>query len=696
MFSFLRKKSFTKRAALMGAVLVLLTGFLFVSCEQPGGVEKDGDATLKSLAVSAGTLSPAFNSSRYDYSVTVRNAVDLITVSATPNSIKTMVSGTGEKALTEGANTVPIMVKAENGDSMTYTITVKRLDSSVIAIETAQDMAKIGVEDKWTLASSYVLMNDITLENSNPVGDTTLPFSGEFDGDGKTITLKSLGNPAGNSSIIPVPQTTINASPTNYNNAFLGIFGFVKGATAAKAVIKNLKIVSSVDAVSNSDNGLAVGLVVGYAEQAVIENITLSGTFSFYSASGKTAYAGGVAGIIVGDGAVVKDCTSSMAMNIKPGYDNPLVAGLPNPFSWAGGFVGYFMLGGGIENCHNTGAVSAISEKSGSQVMVGGIAGGSFYGFSTQYHGYIQDSSSTGKITVGAKGFWPFAGGIAGTVCGGMGKRENTTRIERCYATGIIENASAGSAAQWPYIGGITGYVYCGAWVSQCYFIGTVINEKQNDYTGGIAGYSSFATNYKDEDNNPCLIEDCWSSGEIRGFNNGGGIVGQNQQNTLLKRSYSLMKISVINGGTSSAAQWGIGGIVGSHSSTRIADAMEACVALNPSIYAPKAGKFANGNLPPNGIGEIHRIAGRAQVADGVYPIMTNVYALPNLIPKVDDPTTPYVADKGTSRPDGADIPAQYLNGNKPTQVFYQNVLKWDFTNVWKMGSDGYPKLKWQ
>jgi hypothetical protein len=685
---------FVKRAALF---LLLLAGVLFVSCEQPPGVLLDSDATLRSLAVDTGTLSPAFSASRYEYNITVRNAVDSITVTATPNSGKAEVSGAGAKTLAEGDNTVTIGVKAENGSRRTYTITIKRLEYFVIEIKSAQDMAKIGVETEWTLASSYVLMNDITLENSIPIGDSALPFSGEFYGNGKTITLKSLGSAVGNSSIIPTPATTINPSPTNLDNVFLGIFGCVKGATSIKAVIKDLTIISSVDAVSNSANGLAFGLVAGYAEQAVIENITLSGTFDFYSESGKTAYVGGVAGIVIGDGTVIKNCTSSMKMDIKPGYGAPLVPGLPNPFSWAGGFVGFFMLGGGIENCHNTGAVSAISEVSGSQVMVGGIAGGSFYGFSTQYHGYIQDSSSIGKITVGAKGFWPFAGGIAGTVCGGMGKRENTTRIERCYAAGTIENASAGSAVQWPYLGGITGYVYCGAWVSQCYFIGTVINEKQNDYTGGIAGYSSFATNYKDADNNPCLIEDCWSSGEVRGYNNAGGIVGQNQQNTLLKRNYSLMKISVINGGTSSAAQWGIGGIVGSHSSTRLADAMEACVALNTSIYAPKAGKFANGNLPPNGIGEIHRIAGRTQEADGVFPIMTNVYALPNLIPEVDDPSTPYAADKGTNRPDGEDIPVGYLDSTgKPKPEFYRDVLKWNFTIVWKMGSDGYPKLQWQ
>jgi hypothetical protein len=143
------------------------------------------------------------------------------------------------------------------------------------------------------------------------------------------------------------------------------------------------------------------------------------------------------------------------------------------------------------------------------------------------------------------------------------------------------------------------------------------------------------------------------------------------------------MKVSVNNGANSSAAQWGIGGIAGSHSNTNttLPEALDACVALNSAITAPKT---------YNAAGEIHRIAGRFQGS----PIMTNCYALPGLVPAANDNS--YTADKGTSRPDGEDIPAQYLNGNKPTQDFYQNVLKWDFTNVWKMGSDGYPKLKWQ
>ncbi|MDR0289436.1 MAG: hypothetical protein LBI06_00695, partial [Treponema sp.] len=604
---------------------------------------------------------------------------------------------------------------SDNGDGGTKTAsaasnvaTVIIIGNQSITLYTAEDMAKIGVEDTHPLSGIYLLMNDITLANWLPIGGDA-PFSGKFDGNNKTIALHSFADPVGNSSAIALPnliltQTGSTLTQPNYDKVFLGIFASVKGdSVSAMAEIKNLSIHSSVNVIVNENYGTAAGLVAGYAELAVIDNVALSGTFEFKSESGKTAYVGGVAGIIVGDaepggqaagttaGMVVKNSNSSLIMDIKPGSGAPLVQGLPNPFSWAGGIVGFFMNGAGIENCHSSGDVSGISEVVGSQVMVGGIAGGSHYAFSMAYQGYIQDCSSAGDIKVGCMHFWPFAGGIAGTVCGGQGTRESSTRIERCYATGtvsIVNIREPNYASQWPYIGGIVGYVYSGAWVSQCYFNGTVIVDRRNDYTGGIAGYSSFATGGSAE--LVCVIEDCWSDGEVTGYNNAGGIVGQNQQNTILRRSYSRAAVSITNGGTSAAAQWGIGGIAGSHSSSNPVDAMLACVALNSSITAAQT-------TESSGVAEIRRIAGRMQnagtAAAPVWPVIADVYALADLIPETGSGN--YVADKGPSKPDGADIPADYMSGGKPTQAFYESI-GWDFTHVWEMGVSGCPILQWQ
>jgi hypothetical protein len=70
---------------------------------------------------------------------------------------------------------------------------------------------------------------------------------------------------------------------------------------------------------------------------------------------------------------------------------------------------------------------------------------------------------------------------------------------------------------------------------------------------------------------------------------------------------------------------------------------------------------------------------------------LKNNYALPTLTPKADDNS--YTAKKGTDQKDGADIPENQLSVGKPTQAFYQSI-GWDFTNIWTMGSDGYPKLR--
>ena len=543
--------------------------------------------------------------------------------------------------------------ETNDGDNLVY-------PDGVIHVSSSADMAKIGADPAYPRTGTYLLTNDITLTDWTPIGDAAKPFYGVFNGNEKTITLNGFNNAALS------------------GKAYLGIFGYVKGTPSRKAEIKNLMIVSSVHAESNMAAGQAVGLTAGCAELAEIDNVTLSGNFVFKSE--KTAYAGGIAGHIKGNGTVVKNCSGSMMIDAKAGFGSPLVPGMANSFSFVGGFIGLFTNASEINNCHNSGDVTAISDhiSAATQVITGGIAGGSFYGQSAVFQGYICDSSSTGNITVGARGSWPMAGGITGVICGGNGTKENSTRIERCFAAGTITVADVldpTNKNQWPYTGGIAGYVYYGGWVSRCYFNGRVIVTRTNDYSGGIAGYSSWAAG--GSAGRVCVIEDCWSDGEVIGYNNAGGIVGQNQQNTLLRRCYSLMDISVVNGGVSTAAQWGIGGIAGSHAST-LSNAMEACVAMNSSIRTPKGD-------------EIHRITGGTRGA----PVMTNVYALPDLLPVTDDPDKSYAADKGADKPDGMDIPVRYLAGNKPTPAFYESI-GWDFVNVWKMGADGYPKLQWQ
>ena len=84
------------------------------------------DASLSSLTVSQGTLTPAFDPAITQYTVEVSNAVTGIDLSATANDAAATVSGTGTHTLNVGDNIFVVTVTAENGDTQNYTITVTR------------------------------------------------------------------------------------------------------------------------------------------------------------------------------------------------------------------------------------------------------------------------------------------------------------------------------------------------------------------------------------------------------------------------------------------------------------------------------------------------------------------------------------------------------------------------------------------
>ena len=92
--------------------------------------EKNNDATLDSITVSEGTLTPAFNKNTLNYTVNVENDVTSIEVSATATDSNATVTGIGTKELNTGDNLINIVVKSESGSENTYTINVIRAKSS--------------------------------------------------------------------------------------------------------------------------------------------------------------------------------------------------------------------------------------------------------------------------------------------------------------------------------------------------------------------------------------------------------------------------------------------------------------------------------------------------------------------------------------------------------------------------------------
>ena len=85
-----------------------------------------GVNTLSSLVVAGQTLSPAFGSNTTSYNLgEVDYSVSKLNITATPTDSKAKVTVSGNN-LVVGKNTVTITVKAENGSTKTYQITVTR------------------------------------------------------------------------------------------------------------------------------------------------------------------------------------------------------------------------------------------------------------------------------------------------------------------------------------------------------------------------------------------------------------------------------------------------------------------------------------------------------------------------------------------------------------------------------------------
>lgn len=98
----------------------------------PSAPGKSGNNALSALTVSAGTLAPAFDPAVTEYTLSLPQGTEKLTLTATPSDSNATVQGDGEltlqegeNTLQEGENTLPLVVTAENGDTKTYTVTAK-------------------------------------------------------------------------------------------------------------------------------------------------------------------------------------------------------------------------------------------------------------------------------------------------------------------------------------------------------------------------------------------------------------------------------------------------------------------------------------------------------------------------------------------------------------------------------------------
>lgn len=283
-----------------------------------------------------------------------------------------------------------------------------------------------------TLDLSYKLGNDINLENTEwaPIGTSDLPFRGNFDGGGFSITNLSI--------------TGINSN--------VGLFGYVLGNDSSNTVlISNVSIDSG--SVAGAGN---VGGLIGYASYVTVQNVSSSVSISGVSrggglvgkndsylsidnsyTTGNVITTGDFAGGLLGD-----------SVNYSNSITNSFTTGNVTGRDFVGGLTGFSNDNSIIRNSYTTGIIDGENN-------IGGICG--------LGGNIISNSFSTGSVSGLDR-----AGGIAGTFEIGV--------ISNVYSTGAITGTEN--------TGGIVGLLY-GATIENAYNLGSVTGV---DAVGGLVG----------------------------------------------------------------------------------------------------------------------------------------------------------------------------------------------------------------
>ena len=216
--------------------------------------KKSSNASLGSLVISAGTLSPEFSAATKDYTATVDYSCSSLAVTANPADSKASVTSvTGNDSLEVGENTVSVVVTAEDGSTSTYNIVVTR--------RAEDDPENADKQDNWKKfdinGTEWTMVNDIPedvvpegFEHSKTVidgleyntlhgtfGDITLVYLQSESGNGLFVydaaqnTAYEFVRINSESHFIVVLLPKVDDVPEGYNEISLSIEG--KGVATA-------------------------------------------------------------------------------------------------------------------------------------------------------------------------------------------------------------------------------------------------------------------------------------------------------------------------------------------------------------------------------------------------------------------------------------------------------------------------------
>ncbi|HWP79459.1 MAG TPA: InlB B-repeat-containing protein [Candidatus Acidoferrum sp.] len=329
---------------------------------------------------------------------------------------------------------------------------------------------------------TFVLSGGLDLSGHfwTPIGTGNRGFGGTFDGGGYTISNMTIG-------------TAAAPSPLRY----IGLFGHTYPTDIGTAVIEDLELAGiSVCAESGS---LSVGGVVGWAENTLLSNCTVSGSIDASStAIDMDNGIGGLVGVlncyIDRNGTDIENCSSDVSLTTGEDYVQSV-----------GGLVGY-ILSGSVRDCLATGTVADTDTGAVGMKFVGGLIGRiDIMGGYT--YGNVTGSYATGDVSSLSSNGSSRTGGLIGS--------SNAT-VDSCFATGDISGASytggligaamggsvqnafaTGSILTSGVAGGLIGDAYTAS-VTNCYAAGDIETTQSNGYASGLlrSAYANSTVTY--------------------------------------------------------------------------------------------------------------------------------------------------------------------------------------------------------
>ncbi|MFA5203320.1 MAG: GLUG motif-containing protein [Lentisphaeria bacterium] len=388
---------------------------------------------------------------------------------------------------------------------------VRAIFRTARGISTIEELQKIGNDPSYTRDGRYWLTQDLDASETAtwhdgagfvPVGTTTAPFIGVFDGNGHVIRNLTINLTIEDNAGL---FGTLGGGGELRN---LGVEGVeVAGAEYVGALIGNsFGTVSKCHATGTVTGSDYIGALIGCNGGSVIQCYATGAVNGYWS----------VGGLVGNNNGSITQCYAT---------------GTVNAGTRTGGLIGYN--GGTVTRCHATGTVNGYWSVGGvvgnngntliqcyaTGIVTGDQSVGGVVGYNT---GAVTRCCATGNI----------ANPTASSVGGVVGTNEYSGMVTQCYAIGSVAGDANvggllgyndGTVAQCYATGTAVGIAYVGGLVAlnngtinQCYAIGTVTAKEYA--SGGLLGANASTG----------TVSQCYATGAVIAQENAGGLMGDN------------------------------------------------------------------------------------------------------------------------------------------------------------------------